>query len=394
MSTNAQASSSKPLRRSHFSRVLSAVQGFLYDLGEMVASGFIAFLRLILFFANRYIQEVNRFTEAPDLKAKRRRAFRFAPVRYGFRFFLYLFVPVLLLIVPVGLVGTLIGVAVLIDQTTKPDHTVDQRFVNIAKGVNDQPAEIKDIGATLMAATYLQMETELSSFLGWTVNDVFGLQFWDNRTNRQRGALHASRELLQVLSVAISKLGSIDEEDYRLIKARQQGYVEEPTSWMFPSAESRYWRAITWIKEYQSDLRAGKINKANINITNRDIELILDAIANGVMEVPHARLNSRNITVTWSQLDDRVFFAKGAAIVARDALVAIRYAFEDKIRAAGAIDNMDQAISSLEGAVKFHPLWILRGDADSMAPDHRAKISRYFTDARNRIRDVRDAIKR
>ncbi len=351
----------------------------------------VSFMRAVWFFTLSYIKGVNDYTS----EYSERRLFQVAPLRYLFRFFLWLFAPVIFLIVPAGFAATIVAAFVLIDQATVPNFSVDSRFVHIAEAVNGQKPELKDIGATLFAATYLQMEHELDTpILGWTPNDVAGLQLWDNRVNRQLGVLHASRELLEVMSIAISKLGSADEEDKRLVTARQQGFNEKATSWTFPSAESRYRSGISLIKSYQSDLRAGRVEKANINITNTDIETILLAITERVMEVPHGRLNARNFEVAWYELDDRVFFAQGAAIVARDALVAMRYAFEDKIIASGAMENMNQAIDSLEGAVNFHPWWVMRGDGDAMFADHRAKMSRYYTDARKRIKDVADAINR
>lgn len=319
------------------------------------------------------------------------------PARIIMQGFLLLFVPIIAFIVPVGFFAMILAVVVIIDQVTWPTWRVDSRFVTIAEEVNGVKPELKDIGATLFTSTYWQMENELrSAVIGWTPNDWYLPRFWffDNKMNRQLGVLHASRELLEAMSLAISKLGSTDEEDFRLVAARQQGFAFEPTSWMFPNSEDRYWDAIRLIKEYQAELRAGHTDKATVNLTNTDIESILLAITDRVLEVPHGRLNARTFDVAWNELDDRVYFAQGAAIVARDALVALRYAFEAKITEAGAIANLDQAIASLEGAVEFHPWWVMAGDDDSMFADHRSKMSRYYTDARNRIKDVANAINR
>lgn len=361
-----------------------------------LALGFWAFLRMLGQLWIKCVEGINEFTSPPKVENTKRFWAKHDWIRYPLRVVLWMFTPLIVLVLPVGAAAIVVSVLVTIDQSTRPDFSVDDRFVNIAKAVKEggeKPA-LKDMGATIFTACYHQMEREMESFLGWTPNDIIGLQWWDNRVNRQLGVLHASRVLCETTSIAISKFGSTDEEDGRLVKARQEGFAFVPTSWMFPASEPRYDNGIYLIKEYQSDLRSGNINNATINITNTDIETILLAIANDVMEVPHGRLNARNFTVSWFELDDRVFFAQGAAIVARDALVAIRYAFEGKITEVGAIENLDQAITSLEGAIDYHPWWVMQGDGDAMFADHRAKMSRYITDARKRVADVAQAVAR
>jgi len=354
--------------------------------------GTVFFFKTIWFFTLRYVQVVNEYTARPEGETRRPWA-RYRAFRWPMRLFLWMFVPIVTCIVPIGVAASVFGILVFLDQITKPDFTVDPGFVRLTISGEGQTAGIQDIGATLMQASHHQLERELDSLLGWTVNDVTGLRFWDNRVNRQLGVRHASLELLGALSVAISKFGSADEENQMLVRARQNHLAISPESWFLPAAENEYRDGIELIKQYQMDIRK-QVAHATINITNTDIEAILRVIDTRVLEVPHGRLNARNFEVSWSDLDDRVFFAQGAAIVARDALYAIRAAFSDKITAAGALENMHLAIAALEGSIHFHPWVIARGDGDSMWADHRAKMSRYFTDARRRIGDVADAIQR
>ncbi len=88
-----------------------------------------------------------------------------------------------------------------------------------------------------------------------------------------------------------------------------------------------------------------------------------------------------------SELDDVVQFARGAAIVARDELSVLRFAFTEEL-SRGELDNLDAAIDSLEAIIDFHPWWIWRGDGDSMFADHRAKLSRYYSEVFRRIEDL------
>jgi hypothetical protein len=354
------------------------------------------FLKVVWLFTIRYVEVVNEYTAKSGVVTKRTWA-RYWFGRYPMRLFLLAFVPFVFLIVPFGVIGVVSFVLGSIDQATRPDFSVSDRFVNISEQVDGKPATLqekeKEIGAALMHASYYQLERELDSSLGWTVNDVTGLQWWDNRVNRQLGVRHATIEALAALSMAISKFGSADEENQLLVGARQSHLAIDPTSWFLPAAENEYRNGIEKVKQYQRDVLA-EAEHVTINITNRDIEVILRIVDARVLEVPHGRLNARNFDVSWWELDDRVFYAQGAAIVARDMLVAIKSAFADKIIAAGAMGNMEQGIASCEGAVDFHPWLISRGDGDSMLPDHRAKMSRYYTDCRRRIVDVADAIVR
>ena len=45
----------------------------------------------------------------------------------------------------------------------------------------------------------------------------------------------------------------------------------------------------------------------------------------------------------------------------------MRYAFEQKITDAGAMENMNRAIQNLESATQFQPWWIMRGEWDGIA---------------------------
>lgn len=378
-------------------RFLRGIGVIMVDAVKAVFKLFSLFYVIISLFTKKYITTVNEFTAASSLSGRYHILFRYRPIRYMVRFFLWCFVPVVAPIVPFGMIVTVIASMVMVDQMTTPTFVVDQKFITLAKELDASGPTLNEVGNALFAASYHQMVREMDPkelVFGWTPNDVVGLQFFDNPVNRKLGVLHASRELLTVLSVSISKLGSVDEENALLLKARQEGFAFEPYSWMFPASEDRYQDGIKLIKQFQHDLLDGTTNGATINITNKDVEAILLAISNKVLEVPHGRLTSRNDVVPWSELDDRVFFAQGAAIVARDVLTVLRHAFNEKITESGAIKNMDKAIDSLEGAINFHPWWITRGDRDAMWGDHRSKMSRYYNEARERINDVAEAINR
>lgn len=379
-----------------FLGLVSAVWGLVFLLWQ----GFVIFWLATWHFTQSYVATVNRFTQRPG-EETRRKLFRFTPIRLMFRFFLYLFVPFVILIVPVGFVASLSAVLVAIDQSTKPDLTVSPNLLHVASGVDEEKPTLRDVGVMLFETTYHQYEREMNSFFGWTPNDMWGLQHWDNRVNRQLGVRYCSVELLRTLSPAISKFGSVDEEDTRLVTAHQRGLAYDPYDWIFPMSESKIREGFHLIQDYQDDLLNDAVDNATINITARDLEIILLAISGldnddkqGILEVPHSRLTKTNADVSWTDLDDRVFFAQGCAVVARDALVVMRYAFEQKIIDAGAMENMNRAIQNLESATQFQPWWVMRGEWDSMFADHRAKMARYYNDARKRIVDVAEAIKR
>ena len=343
-------------------------------------------------FIRRYVVFVNEFTGSGTLGMGDGAKPFSVLVRYPVRVFLWVLVPIISLLVPLGVVTASVLLLAGIDQATVHNYTVDERFVNLDSTPDDgvQPTD-RDVGVALLIASYNQMELELRTpaLVGWTVNDKVGLQFWDNRVNRQLGVRHAAIIMNKELAW-ITNLGDSDKVDQRIVDANQSGFAIDPYLWQFwpiPSAEDYYDDGIGYIQSFIADVVADKKN-VTINITNEDKRDIFDAV-NETLAVPHGRLIEETDKTPWAKIDDDVFFAKGAAIVARDMLVVMKHGFPAEIQRRGASENLDQAIVALEKAVNFHPWpWTMRGEDDAPFADHRAKISQYYQDARKRIENL------
>jgi hypothetical protein len=348
-------------------------------------------------FVRRYVMFVNDFTGDGTL-GMGEGAKSFSPlVRYPIRAFLWMLVPIIALFIPMGVVTTTVLALVAIDQATVPDFTVDQWFVTIDSTPDDgkDPSD-RDVGIALLTASYGQMEHELNEpyLIGWTVNDKLGMQFWDNRVNRQLGVRHAAIIMNKALAW-VTNLGDSDKVDQRIVDANQSGFAIDPELWQFwpiKSAEDFYGDGINSVKSFVADVEAGKPD-VTINIINEDKRDIFEAV-NDALAVPHGRLIEETDKTQWSKIDDDVFFAKGAAIVARDILVVMKHGFPNEIQRRGATENLDQAILALEKAITFHPWpWTMRGEDDAPFADHRAKLSQYYQDARKRIDNLVQAFR-
>jgi len=375
--------------------------GVLKFIGRTFVSVFTIISHLAIFiakgqwrFVKSYIHTVNDFTGNGTLGIDGSAKETHALVRYPIRAVLWLFVPLVVLFVPIVILAAIGGILIAIDQATYPSFPVDDVFTTIDASKDGSTAK----GNLMLTASYHQMEKELNSTFGWTPNDILGGQFWDNRVNRQLGERLGSIELLSALVQQITKFGSTNIEDKRLTNVRQGGFTNDPTYSVinsFPSVESRYWDAINDIKSYQADVAAGKEGDY-YNITNANIAAILDTIrgkdGKGVLEIPHARLIHID-QESWSQVDDDFFLAQGAAIVARDELVAIRSSYSDKIAERGALQNLDNAIASLNEAINVHTFVVFRGGINYMMPNQCAILANLFDTAMSSIDQVAKALR-
>ena len=181
------------------------IKGFFKFIGRTFVSVIMALIHLTIFiakmewtFVQKYIHMVNEYTGDGTLGVDGSAKETHWSVRYPIRAILWLFVPLVVFIVPLGLAGIIGGILIVIDQTTYPSFPVDDVFTTIDASKDGSTAK----GNLMLTASYHQMEKELNSTLGWTPNDILGGQFWDNRVNRQLGVRHGSIELVAVVGEA------------------------------------------------------------------------------------------------------------------------------------------------------------------------------------------------
>jgi hypothetical protein len=214
---------------------------------------------------------------------------------------------------------------------------------------------------------------------------VYPQGWWDNSKNTQRGVWWATSQLAEILSTRITRYGTGQPENPLTLRAFKKFNIgPDEWNWGMADSESFFKEGIESLKEFEAQAIA---NPKLINIRTDDFEALITGIKERVLGEPYGRLTDRGKQVGWSELDDVVMFAQGAAIVARDELVVLRNTFPEEL-SRGGLANLDAAIDSLNAIINFHPWWVSRGDGDSMFADHRAKLSRYYSEAVNRLGDL------
>jgi hypothetical protein len=248
-------------------------------------------------------------------------------------------------------------------------------------------------GIALSAALRNRLEEELDSPLGWSVNDliVSPTRWLDNRANRQKGVIFATRMLINFFSTNLAKYGTVDAENEFLKAAREKYFAFSEDSWWFPSTESQYRKGIELMLQYEDALAGGE---AIYNMRSDDMyNMITFIISKQFLDQPLGLLIQPNDEVAYTDLDDRIYYTQGVILVLRDFIRTFVQLYPE-IKEKGGEDNIRIAFREMEQICTFDPLIVLRGEHDSVTADHRGKIARYLIHIRERINDLAQSIRR
>jgi hypothetical protein len=258
--------------------------------------------------------------------------------------------------------------------------------------IKPESSEMKK-GIALCTAIRNQLEAEMNSTFGWSVNDLIisPTRWLDNRANRQRGVIFATRMLINFFSTNLAKYGKVDAENELLKAAREQHFAFTADSWWFPSSESEYRKGIELIRKYEDELSNGN---AIYNMRSDDMyNMLTYIIGNQFLDQPLGLLVQPNDEVRYTDLDDRVYYTQGVTLVLRDFIQTFVYLYPE-IKEKGGEENIRIAFREMEQICTFDPLVVLRGDHDSVTADHRGKMARYLISVRERIDDLAQSIRR
>lgn len=301
--------------------------------------------------------------------------------------------------------GPIVAVWIVVDQMTHPNNPLPPQFeatvgnIAEARGREDRAILVTD-------ALVYQLECELSSAIdqnmpgctnvwGWTPNDLAGYGLFsllfDNQQNRKLGVQYATFRMTDVWSRATTRLGAADRENPLLVRARTEGFSLSGRSWFLPSSESYYREGISLVRQYQAGLRARDPNFV-VNVTTGNLVQVLEGM-HSMLQEPHGRVLDRGTTVSWTELDDTIYYAQGAAIVARNMLAAMYVAYNSEFSRGDTERQMLDAIDTLSVAVEYNPWLVTRGDGDSMIADHRRKFGGYISEALRRIEDLTESLR-
>ena len=248
-------------------------------------------------------------------------------------------------------------------------------------------------GIALSAAISNRLEEEMRSTFGWSVNDliVSPTRWLDNRANRQRGVIFATRMLINFFSTNLAKYGTVDKENNLLKEAREKYFAFSEDSWWLPSTESQYRKGIELIRKYEDELAAGK---AVYNMRSDDMyNMLTFIIGKQVLDQPLGLLVQPENEVAYTELDDRIYYTQGVILVLRD-FIRTFVDLYPVIKEKGGEENIKIAMREMELICTFDPLIVLRGNHDSVTADHRGKMARYLISFRERINDLAQSIRR
>ena len=290
----------------------------------------------------------------------------------------------------VGLYWIVYSAYAAIDSTKFPDLDPDIRSV-LEKSPADIPEPQKGVALSLTIRN--RLEQEMNSAFGWSVNDLMisPTAWMDNRANRQRGTIFATRMLINFYSTNLAKYGKVDAENELLKEAREKRFAFSEDSWWFPSSEDEYEKGIELLKQYEAELKKGN---AIYNLRSDDMyNLLTYIIGSQFMDQPLGLLVQNNDEVSYTELDDRIYYTQGVILVLRDLMRVFVHLYPD-IKEKGGEDNIRIAFREMDQICTFDPLLVLRGDHDSVMADHRGKMARYLISVRERINDVAQSIRR
>jgi hypothetical protein len=261
----------------------------------------------------------------------------------------------------------------------------------LAGTTHDSPESEK--GAALAGAMVIRLQQEMDSTFGWSVNDLWvsPTRWLDNRANRQRGVIFATRMLAVFYATEFAKYGPVDAENEWLKEAREKRFAFSEDSWWLPSTESEYRKGIALIHRYAGAVRDGK---AVYNMRSDDLyNLFAFILGHQFIDQPLGLLVQATESVPYTELDDRIYYTQGVVLMLRDFLWATTQLYP-AIRERGGNENLNIAFAEMERICTFDPLVVLRGRHDSVMADHRGKMASYLITIRERLNDVAQSLRR
>jgi len=287
-------------------------------------------------------------------------------------------------------IGLLNGIYDAIDPTRFAEVDASVKALSQNVGENSSPQEK---GTVLAEAIIHQLEREMGSTFGWSANDFFPTRFLDNRASRQKGVIFSTRMLIRFFSTRCSKHGAMGAEHEGLKAAREKRLVYAEDIWGFfhSSTESEYRTGIELVRQYEKELAAGT---AVFNLRTDDIyDLLTYITGREFLDQPMGLLIQSGDEVSFSDEDDRVYYAQGAMLVVRDFLYALVKCYPS-IGQKGGEENLKEAFRAMDKICSFDPPFVVEGSHDSMLADHRGKMARYYVTVLTRLNDVTQSVNR
>jgi len=253
---------------------------------------------------------------------------------------------------------------------------------------------------------------------GYLSNDVLppGIMM-DNIPNWEYGVLVQIRDLSLSLRNDISRSQSQSIEDKDLIAAENLFRIDSE-SWLFPSAENEYGKAITALKSYRHRLtddnqqdaqfyaradnlsawlgliskRLGSLSQrlsASVGQDRINMDLAGDAAAIQSTRTP----KELRLKTSWTEIDDVFYNARGQAWALSLLLKAAEADFQNILEKKNALISLRQIIRELDETQKtvWSPM-ILNGGGFGFFANHSLVMANYISRANAAVIDLRSLL--
>ncbi|GHG65651.1 hypothetical protein GCM10010919_13120 [Alishewanella longhuensis] len=274
------------------------------------------------------------------------------------------------------------------------------------------------VGYTTTTALIRVTETLLDKPGGYLSNDILPpFSLLDNMPAWEFGVLEMSRDLALAFRKDFSRSQSQSAENAFLRIAQPQLNIDH-RSWVLPSAESEYRKAIGQLYLYRAALvdpkqadsqfyaRADNLRDWLKNVEKRlgsysqrlsasvgqerfNTDLAGDAAARQSTTAPDKRI----VKTSWWKLDDEFYEARGATWALLHYLKAIEVDFADVLQRRNAMVSLQQIIRELEATQQ--PLWspmVLNGSGFGMLANHSLVMANYISRANAALIDLSELL--
>lgn len=285
----------------------------------------------------------------------------------------------------------------------------------------------KETGTTNMPIGYVYTNTlaHIAEFLlhksgGYITNDVAppGVLL-DNISNWEYGALVMLRDATTALRNHFARDQSQSAEDPDLAVAEPYFYYEHD-SWALPSTEAEYEKGIEALHRYMARLQkyGGSTKQAQFYSRADNLwqytEIVIKRLgglstrlaANSAeanyapnltkLELEEARKQGgAPVKVSWLEIDDVFYEARGASWALLHILRAVRHDFKDILLDKRAMRTVDTMIKELENALTpiFSPM-VLSGSGFGLFANYSLSMANYIARANAAALDLRDIMNR
>ncbi|MDO9106338.1 MAG: DUF2333 family protein [Methylovulum sp.] len=255
---------------------------------------------------------------------------------------------------------------------------------------------------------------------GYITNDVGppGV-FLDNVPNWEFGALVMLRDATSALRNHFARDQSQSAEDPDLAVAEPYFYFEND-SWALPSTEAEYQKGVEALHKYMERLQhyGGNIKQAQFYSRADNLwqytEVVIKRLGGlstrltanssgsnygpGLTELEREEADKQGTPiakVTWLEIDDVFYEARGASWALLHILRAIKHDFKDILLDKRAMRTVDIMIKALENSLEpiFSPM-ILNGDGYGLFANYSLTMANYIARANAAALDLRDIMNR